>query len=340
MSDYLSRHPSPSIENNQIKAEELWNDWLTVNKIDEKKLLLDEQNRQRKENQPIRDKTATESERTKEKERPVENANQPIREQITTVKQTTKASERTDSAEKEVLCKQEKQTIKSIIASINTPNSMSNQSDSDLYEQSTIDFADKPPLKTRICYSFNQIEFLQNLGNYTFATQFEAYNFLQNVIALVKCPEAAKISRLPAPWREKFRCFSLDSNEFLYMDERLVIPKLLPPIILRSLHYGHGGRDSMLVTVANVWWPRLHREVLRIAQTCQQCKTAGKNIKPLLRQTQIGKLPKRTEINQAIVIDFAGLFQNAKGAKKYLLVSVDHYSGWPEAKFLRKPNTE
>ena len=46
------------------------------------------------------------------------------------------------------------------------------------------------------------------------------------------------------------------------------------------------------------------------------------------------------EINQEIAINFARLFQNAIGAKKYLLVSVDHYSGWPEAKFLRKPNTE
>ena len=57
--------------------------------------------------------------------------------------------------------------------------------------------------------------------------------------------------------------------EFLYMDERLVIPKLLRPILLRSLHYGHPGRDSILATVANVWWPRLRREVVGIAQTCQ-----------------------------------------------------------------------
>ena len=37
------------------------------------------------------------------------------------------------------------------------------------------------------------------------------------------------------------------------MDERLAIPKALGPINQRSLHYGHPGRDSMLVTVANVW---------------------------------------------------------------------------------------
>ena len=195
----MSRHPPPSNKNNQIKAEELWNDWLTVNKSDKQKLVLDEQNRQRKENQPIKDEAAFESEKTKEKERPVENAKQPIRAKITSEKETTKESKRTDSAEKGVLCKQEKQTIKGINASINTQSSISSQSDSNSCEQSTIDFADKPPLKTPICYSINQIEILQNLGNCTFAAQFEAENFLQKVIALEKSLEAAKLAVYPLP---------------------------------------------------------------------------------------------------------------------------------------------
>ena len=159
-------------------------------------------------------------------------------------------------------------------------------------------------------------------------------------MTLLKRPDATKTNRLPAPWREKFKCFSLDSNDFLYMDERLVIPKVLRPIILRSLHYGHPGRDSMLATVSNVWWPRLHREKVGIAQTCQQCKTAGKNTNPILRQSQIGKIPVSLEKNQEIAIDFAGLFQNAIIAQKYLLVSIDHFTGLPNAKFLQKPNTE
>ena len=100
------------------------------------------------------------------------------------------------------------------------------------------------------------------------------------------------------------------------MDERLVFPKTLRPIILHSLHYGHPGRDSMLATVANVWWPRLHREIVGIEQTCQQCKTSGKNIKTLLWQKQEGQLPKCNEINQEIAIDFAGPFKNAIGAKR------------------------
>ena len=105
-------------------------------------------------------------------------------------------------------------------------------------------------------------------------------------------------NRQPVPWREKFKCFSFDSNDFLFMDEKLVFPKVLRPIILRSLLYGHPGRDTMPATVSNVWWPRLHREVVGIAQPCQQCETAGKNNKPVLGQSQEGKSPVSTEKNQ------------------------------------------
>ena len=121
------------------------------------------------------------------------------------------------------------------------------------------------------------------------------------------------------------------------MDERLVIPKTLRPIIMRSLHCCHPGRDVLLATVSNVWWPRLHREVIAIARSCTQCRESGKNIKTLLNQKEIGKLPECRESNQEIAIDFAGPFQNAINAKNNLLVSIDHFSGWPEAIFLRKP---
>ena len=152
------------------------------------------------------------------------------------------------------LIKHKIQTIKIVLASINERESVSKMDsnpDSHSYETSTNAFADKPPIKTLVCFSINQIEVLENLGNYTFAAQFEADDFLQKVIFLLKRPDATKVNRLPAPWREKFKCFSLDSNDFLYKDEKLVILKVLGSIILRSLHYGHPGRDSMLATVSN-----------------------------------------------------------------------------------------
>ena len=218
-------------------------------------------------------------------------------------------------------------------------HSVQGTDDNDKMSEHIIEAANQPPLKAPMCYSINQIEVIQTLGNHTFASQYEADEILQKIIKLIK-PDTTKISRLPTPWREKIKNLRLDNNDFLYMDERLVIPKNLRIIIIRSLHYGHPGKDSMMATVSNVWSPRLHREVVSLTQTCKQCQQAGKNIKPLLRQNQVGKLPKCTEVTQEIAIDFAGPFQNASQAKKYLLVSTDHFSGCPEAKFSPKPTIE
>ena len=331
MADYLSRHPSESKGNdNKIKAEELWHNWFTVNEITKQSnSVLDTANRIQREEakQPMSEKLATSSERhakvKAEKVSEITSANkQTIKQIAATITSAQESNYSANSSDSEQI------------------NNKANSSDSDQMSDELIQEANKPPIKTPQCYSVNQIEVLQSLGNFTFASQYESDEFLQKVIGLIKKPDATKINRLPTPWREKFRCLSLDNHDFMYMDERLVIPKLLRPIIMRSLHYGHPGRDSMLATVSNVWWPKLHREVVTIAKNCPQCCNAGKNIKTILRQKQVGKLPSCSENNQEIAIDFAGPFQNAIHARKYLLVSIDHFSGWPEAKFLSKPTTD
>ena len=109
---------------------------------------------------------------------------------------------------------------------------------------------------------------------------------------------------------------------------------------MRNLHYGQPGRDSMLATMSNVSWPRSHRELVGIANACQQRRVTGKNIKPLLRQNQIVKLPNFIEKNQEVAIDFAGPFKNINKDNKNLIVSNDHFIGWPEAKVIRKPDTD
>ena len=153
---------------------------------------------------------------------------------------------------------------------------------------------------------------------------YEADKMLQKIIQLVKSKKGAKISRLPAPWREKFSSFSVDSRNYLYMDERLVIPTNLRASILSSIHYGHPGRDTMLRFVADIWWPKIHRKVVTTAQCCDQCNAAGKNIKPY--QNKFGKIPCSKKLNEEIALDFARLFQNAEQGKKLLLVAVDKFS--------------
>ena len=51
-------------------------------------------------------------------------------------------------------------------------------------------------------------------------------------------------------------------------------------------------KESMLATVSNVWWPRLHAKNVGIAETCPECQTDCKSVITLLKQSQLCKLPK------------------------------------------------
>ena len=62
------------------------------------------------------------------------------------------------------------------------------------------------------------------INNYIRAN-FEEDRHLEKTGKLTKSKDSAQIFRLPATWREKFTSFNLDSNNLLYMDERLVVPK-------------------------------------------------------------------------------------------------------------------
>ena len=75
---------------------------------------------------------------------------------------------------------------------------------------------------------------------------------------------------------------------------------------MRSLHFGHLRRDSMLSRVSNVWWSWLHREVIATAEACPT-----KNHKTVLKQKQTSKLSECTEINQEVMILFVGPFQKS-----------------------------
>ena len=139
---------------------------------------------------------------------------------------------------------------------------------------------------------------------------------IQNLISPVQNRNAAVIARLPPPWREKFNSFLVDTNGLLYMDNRLVIPRDMRENILRAFHFGHAGRDSMLREASDVWWPRVHREIVKEARNGPESQQAGKNLKCIKTQKEFGKLPEMKKPNEEISVDFAGLFQNANMKEK------------------------
>ena len=75
------------------------------------------------------------------------------------------------------------------------------------------------------------------------------------------------------------------------MDNRLVIPKNMRENVLRAIHFGHAGRDAMLKEAADIWWPRVHRDV------ASGCKVDNKVKKPKQRkEDKSTKTPKMSEM--------------------------------------------
>ena len=300
LADYLSRKPSPHNENTAINASTLWNDWFTVNVVSEFTAAMTNQNTGRRDSEPIRDESNTAA------------ATGANASNYTTIKAIIDSMPRDNS-------KQRKTSELAIMPPAKRTLTIA-----------TIDKLSKEPIKSSI----------SKIGENILAGTYESDELLQKIVNLNKSPDKRKIEKLPAIWQQKFNELSLDENNFIYLDERLIIPEELQKPIFRSLHWGHPGRDAMLGAVADIWWPHIHRDIVLLAQTCPNCQNAGKNLKTLKSQNEYGKITAAAEHNDEIAIDFAGPFANAADKKKYLLVAIDQKTGWPSAMFLRKPNTE
>ena len=96
----------------------------------------------------------------------------------------------------------------------------------------------------------------------------------------------------------------------------------------------------MLQEVAVIRRPRIHRDIVLLAQSCPQCQQAGKNLETLKTHSEFGKLPAADVHNDELKLEFAGPFQIAPKTMKYLLVSIDHETISPNASFVAKPTAE
>ena len=76
------------------------------------------------------------------------------------------------------------------------------------------------------------------------------------------------------------------------------------------------------------WWhPFLKAMVSAHVSTCEVCQ--GYNVKPTIKPTR-GSFPLTGGPGDEIVIDFTDMITRIQG-KRYLLVIVDYFTGWPEA---------
>ena len=174
----------------------------------------------------------------------------------------------------------------------------------------------------------------RKIGDDLLQANYEADGALQEVIRAVKFKNRKILRKENKRFGEVFDDLRVEGG-LLFYDERLVIPRDLRHAIMNSLHLGHPGRDAMLSAVSDIWWPELHRQVVVIAQACKECEKAGKSLKTMLKQKQVGKLERVNGPNEKVSLDFLGPFVEASKKKRYILAAIDEFSGWVTAKFCR-----
>ena len=115
------------------------------------------------------------------------------------------------------------------------------------------------------------------------------------------------------------------------LDERIAIPKAIKDAVLEDIHSTHPGSFAMLSLAQNIWWPYIHRDILAKASECKACTEIGKNLKSVISHRKWAPLPKCSEPNDEIQIDFGGPILNEKGIEQYFITSIDRYSKYPTA---------
>ena len=120
-----------------------------------------------------------------------------------------------------------------------------------------------------------------------------------------------------------------------------MIPASLKQLVINSLHQTHPGQSGMLQLAGLVWFPRIHREITAKAQSCGDCIKKGKNLKPVAPKKSLGILPKLSEPNEEIQIDFAGPIPFREHKQNYyVLVSVDRLTRYPHAELFKDCDTQ
>ncbi|XP_057680077.1 uncharacterized protein LOC130908551 [Corythoichthys intestinalis] len=123
--------------------------------------------------------------------------------------------------------------------------------------------------------------------------------------------------------------FKLPDKLWVGPNGRPVLPdgKLLQDTLLEAHTPSHVAPHSMLAKLIMWWHPKFYDVVWNFVTNCETCQTF--NAKPTLKPKP-GLFQPAPWPGAEIIMDFTDMITRING-KRYLLVIVDAFSGWPEA---------
>ena len=145
---------------------------------------------------------------------------------------------------------------------------------------------------------------------------------LQNIIRLVKNHNWDQLKPVSRYYYNLRNDLAVARSGCLLYDGKLVIPHQLQNLVINAVHRTHPGQVGMIRLANLIWFPQIHRTIALRAKNCKQCLDQGKNLKPIISKSKLGTLPKLSEPNEELQLDFAGPIID----KKTILMNIIY---WP-----------
>ena len=102
--------------------------------------------------------------------------------------------------------------------------------------------------------------------------------------------------------------------------------------IMTALHddIGHWGFAATYQMISDrFWWPKMRPDISHFVKSCDACQRTN----PPEQSSPFGKIPV-SGLFHTWSIDFAGPLPRTQSDNRYLLIAVEHLSGWPVARAL------
>jgi hypothetical protein len=122
---------------------------------------------------------------------------------------------------------------------------------------------------------------------------------------------------------------------------RQVIPRTRLIETLRQLHdaplAGHLGQDNTYQQVTqHYYWPGMKKDIIRYVQTCKTCQKRQRR----KGETPLEPIQKYPEPFYQIGVDVMGPLPRTTTGKRYIVVAVDHFTKWVEARALEEADAQ